>query len=350
MSQRRFIHVLRLFFALLVLTVAGRWAVQSQETQTVYLAEAASLRACARQDCAPVLVFPASTPLTVLGTTSDQATAGAEDWLHVREELSGAEGYVPRALTLESLPQDWQAAPVIPTVSEAAREVYRRGQELGNDPHTFSVIGDCQNIAAYFLAAYDDPLQYNLGDYAYLQATIDAFAGAFSRPRAAVQPGYNVASVLSPLWADPDLCDKGENPLQCEYRLHRPAFVIISMETWWSGRPADDYERYLRQVVQFWIDHGVVPILATKADNLEGDHSINAAIVRVARETDMPLWNFWLAVQPLPAHGLEDDGFHLTFARSFFNSPDVLQTGWGMRNLTALQALDAVRRGVEAVP
>jgi hypothetical protein len=99
--------------------------------------------------------------------------------------------------------------------------------------------------------------------------------------------------------------------------------------------------------VEFSIEHGTVPILATKADNWEGDHSLNAAIARVAADYDVPLWNFWLAVQPLPGHGLTEDGFHLTFARNFFDDPVRMQSAWPVRNLTALQALDAVRKGIK---
>ena len=119
------------------------------------------------------------------------------------------------------------------------------------------------------------------------------------------------------------------------------------METWWSGAPASDYENSLRQIVEFSISRGVVPILATKADNLEGDGSLNAAIVRVAQSYDVPLWNFWLAVQPLPSQGLRSDAFHLTFGRPIFDDPAQMQKAWPWRNLTALQALDAVWRGVQ---
>ena len=62
----------------------------------------------------------------------------------------------------------------------------------------------------------------------------------------------------------------------------------------------------------------------------------------------MPLWNFWAAAQPLPAHGLRPDGFHLTWERNYFNDPAVMQQAWPWRNLTALQAIDAVWRGVSA--
>ena len=58
----------------------------------------------------------------------------------------------------------------------------------------------------------------------------------------------------------------------------------------------------------------------------------------------MPLW---AAVQPLPDHGLQDDGVHLTFGSSFFNDPEKLDRAWPVRNLTALQVLEAMRLSVQ---
>lgn len=234
----------------------------------------------------------------------------------------------------------------MPVVTETARAIYVQGIAMGNHPHVFSVIGDCQNVTDFFLSSFDRPGQYDLGPYGYLQETIDYYAGSFTRPRVAVRGGFNVAAVLSPLWNDLEECDPHESPLACEYRINNPSVAIISMETWWYDRPAETYAGYLRQIVEVSIAEGVVPILATKADNLEGDWSINAAIVQVAREYDVPLWNFWLAVQPLPGKGLTDDLFHLSYGRSFFNNQVNMNTGWAVRNLTALQALDAVRRVV----
>jgi hypothetical protein len=143
---------------------------------------------------------------------------------------------------------------------------------------------------------------------------------------------------------------KNENPIACEFRLHNPSIAIISLETNFSGRPADDYGKYMRQIIEYSIEQGVVPILATKGDNLEGDHSINAEIAEIAVEYDIPLWNLWAALQPLPnqGHSTElNDGFHLSFSRNFFDQPKNMLSGWPWRNLTALQALDAVRVGLQ---
>lgn len=207
-------------------------------------------------------------------------------------------------------------------------------------------VGDCQNINPFFLAAFDRG-DYNLGGYVHLSETITRFSGSFGRESAAVDNGFNVASVLSSRWSDRSVCEGGETPLACEQRRSNPSIALISMETWWTGAPAGEYEAYLSSIVEYWIGQGVVPIVATKADNLEGDHSINAAIVHVADRYSIPLWNFWLAVQHLPSHGLDADGFHLNrFAGSYFNDPQRMQSAWAVRNLTALMALHSVARGV----
>jgi hypothetical protein len=155
-----------------------------------------------------------------------------------------------------------------------------------------------------------------------------------------------VATVFVPVWADPKRCLSNETPLACEFRINRPSLAIITMETWWGGDPSG-YESYLRGIIEFSIAHGTVPILGTKADNIEGDGGINQVIVKLAKEYDVPLWNFWAAVQPLPNHGLLPDEFHLTWARNFYNDPAIMQNAWPWRNLTALQAIDAVWREVQ---
>ncbi len=232
--------------------------------------------------------------------------------------------------------------PVIPTLSATARAIYQRGLQMGNNPRAFSKIGDCQSVVPYFLAAFDYGL-YTLGPYANLQPAIDNFSGSWSRDSITSNKGFNVASVFVPVWSDPKRCLPNESPLECEFRINRPSLAIITMETWWGGDPAG-YESYLRAIIEFSIAHGTVPILGTKADNIEGGGSINQVIVKLAKEYDVPLWNYWAAVQPLPNHGLIFDGFHLTWARNYFDQPDVMQNAWPWRNLTALQAIDAVWR------
>jgi hypothetical protein len=248
-------------------------------------------------------------------------------------------------------PDEWKSLPVVPTVSDAMREVYQRGLAMGNDPNAFSKVGDCQTNTDFYLVDFDHPNRYSLGEeYAYLQETIDHYHGSFSRTSLAMRDGFNVAAILTPLRADPTQCEKGETPVACEFRHYNPSVALISLETNFNNRPAEDYGKYMRQIIEYTLDQGIVPILATKADNLEGDHSINAEIAKIAMEYDIPLWNFWAAANVLPNNGFDaqlNDGFHLSFARNFFDQPRNMLSAWPWRNLTALQALDAVRKGLQ---
>ena len=243
----------------------------------------------------------------------------------------------------------WMKMPIVPTsVSDAMHAVYERGLAAGNNPSHFSVIGDCQNVSSYFLSTFDKPGDYSLGtQYAYLQPTIDYYQGSYSHVSLAVKGGFNAAAVISPLRSDPKSCNPNESPLDCELRTWKPSIVIVSMETWWSHKPAEEYDKYMRKVLDRIIAFGAVPIIATKADNLEGDYSINADVAQLAYEYDIPMWNFWAAVQPLPDKGLSPDGFHLTFGRNFFDDPNRMKNdAWPWRNLTALQSLDAVHKAL----
>jgi hypothetical protein len=242
------------------------------------------------------------------------------------------------------LPPDfWQKLPVIPEkISDRLREIYRHGLTLGNNPHIFSRIGDCASAAPAFLVGFDR--NYNLGEYAYLQPAIDYFQGSFERPSLAAKNGLNSAGLLTTLWTG-EQCLNKETLLDCQYRLDRPGFAIISIgtnEAYYIHHDPPSFERNMRIIIEDTIAQGIIPILGTKADDSEADNSINATIARLALEYELPLWNFWLAVQPLPSQGMIDPA-HLSSIsyRNFtdFSIPHSLEYGMQMRNLTALQML-----------
>ncbi len=238
------------------------------------------------------------------------------------------------------------ANPVVAAITVRARAIYQAGLALGNNPHAFSKVGDCQSTKPFFLAAFDAPGQYNLGSYTHLQETIDNFKGSFARESITAKNGLNTAGVLSPLWADPKRCQRGESALECEYRLHRPVIAILSLGTNGAWQSDAAYETSLRRIIEISIQRGVVPILSTKADNVEGGGRFNAIMANLAAEYDLPLWNFWLAVSALPNFGIVDD-YRLSWGRPFFADPVSMSKGWAWRNLTALQSLDSVWKGVK---
>jgi hypothetical protein len=306
------------------------------------------LSACSTGQVAPINIPAQATDTAVPAQPTAESIVGGT-------ELPAAETVPPTVTFTPKPPLEegaWMHMPAVPVeISEAMRAVYQRGLKTGNDPTHFSVIGDCQNVSSYFLAVFDKPGEFSLGsEYSYLQPTIDYYQESFSRKSLAVKGGFNVAAILSPLRADPKSCNKNESPLDCELRTWRPSVVFVSMETWWSEKPEEEYDKYMRRVIERILETGAVPIIATKADNLEGDHAINATIAQIAYDYEIPLWNFWAVVQPLPNHGLSDDNFHLTFARNFFDDSVRMKSAWPWRNLTALQSLDAVRKGLTGQP
>src|SRR5690349_6274084 len=115
--------------------------------------------------------------------------------------------------------EDWQAWPVIPTVSTTAHGLYQRGQITGNNSHAFSKIGDGEISAEWFFSAFDrGGTDYDLGSHQDLRPVIDHFHGSFSRVGMAARRGFNTQRILDPSLRDPSLCESGESPLACELR------------------------------------------------------------------------------------------------------------------------------------
>ena len=233
--------------------------------------------------------------------------------------------------------------PVLPAqLSDRARLVFQQGLAMGNSPKVFTRIGDCNSAAPAFLTGFHSG--YDLGEFTDLQPALEYFHDSFRRPSLAAKAGLNTAGLLSTIWTD-EQCTSGETLLECQYRLDHPSFAFISIGTndsYYVKRDPLEFERNLRIILDKTLALGILPIMATKADNLEGDNSINHTVARLAAEYDLPLWNFWAAVQDLPGGGLLETE-HLTTISHLnyvdFARPGALQNGMQMKNLTALQVL-----------
>jgi hypothetical protein len=231
----------------------------------------------------------------------------------------------------------WGQAPIIPeSISQRVKDIYKTGLKLGNDPRHFSVAGDCQSVPNMFMGLYDSDV-YRLSDKDQaLAETIANFKGQFGRDGVAVRQGFGITTVLDPTWSEPGICSADETPLDCEFRVNKPSFLFIMMGTNWKNGNAEGYAKYLREVVDISIQHGVVPILASKIDNIEGDHSINTVTAGVAHEYDIPYWNPWLAADTLPHHGLDSDRGDVYFSTD----------AQSVREINGLRMLDALWKGV----
>lgn len=195
----------------------------------------------------------------------------------------------------------WKELPVNPMADSNVRDIYENGLLLGNDPHAFSIFGDCQTRPDEFFGVFDtDPLILESLS-PELRETVINFEGSFDRESSTSQDGTTPGSLLWDQWHRGEYgCTFGETPAQCELRTHRPSFVIIQIGTHFESRNTE----YLRDIINQLIDAGVVPILATKADNRELDNRINRDMALLSAEFNLPLWNFWAALSDLPDRGL----------------------------------------------
>lgn len=235
--------------------------------------------------------------------------------------------------TATTAAKDWKEWPVMPGVSETMREVYQRGLAQGNNPHAFSVLGDCQSQPEVFMGLFDSDPAAIAALLPDLHETAAQFAGSFDRYSPTVKDGTTEGALLWGEWNDNKAkkCEPGETPLECELRVHRPSIVFMHVGTHYEARN----RRYLTIIIERLLENGSVPVLVTKADNTELDERINANIVSLAAEYDLPLWNFWASVSHLPGGALQPgSNMYLTDEALVIHRDG------------ALQALDIVWRAV----
>jgi len=236
-------------------------------------------------------------------------------------------------------PEDWKLWPVIPQVPLNARVLYQQGLALGNDPHAFSVLGDCQSLAETFMGIYDTDPVLAAKLPADLQAAVAHFTGSFNRESPTIKGGTTAGAVLWDAWHENKYtCQTGESPLDCELRLHKPSIVIINLGTHYETRNIT----YLRKILDRLTAQGIVPILTTKADNRELDERLNQEMVLLAVEYDVPLWNFWAAVSDLPNNGVS-----VKKGEEFLGEIYLSEEGLERHRYSALQALAAVWMAVK---
>lgn len=205
------------------------------------------------------------------------------------------------APTATSDANEWMNLPVLPEPGTDIREIYERGIERGNDPNSFSIFGDCQAEPQEFMGVFDTDEALVQSLPPELQETVRKFAGSFERESPTAQDGTTPGALLWDQWHRGEYgCSFGETPVDCELRIHRPSFVIIQIGSHFESRNTE----YLRRIIDRLLGNGVVPILATKADNRELDHRINRDMALLADDFDLPLWNFWAALSDLPNRGL----------------------------------------------
>ncbi len=229
----------------------------------------------------------------------------------------------------------------IPVITQHMRDIYAQSGQHGLDRRVFTIAGDCNSLSFYYLQLVAKNI-IDLQRNDYLRNTMAEYQSAFFRTSLAVAGGFNASSIMDPIWADPHTCQTGESPFACELRVTHASIVFIALGT---GDQFDwrNFDANYRQLIEYALNNGVLPVLVTKADALENEEGgaspdfINNDIRSLAHAYDVPLMDFGAATATLPNHGLVDEpgfDFHLSGA------------GMGMHVIATLQTLDVLWRSL----
>lgn len=254
------------------------------------------------------------------------------------------------------------SADVLTNITPRAREIFLQGQSLGNRANVFSRVGDSISIATFFLYPFN--WGYDLGAYSNLQSALSYFSGgsardgnnAFGNISVAADNQWTTFSVLDSSRANPAVCQSGEAPLVCEYRIVKPSVALIMIGTNdLALLSAEQYRANLAQIVQITIDFGIIPVLSTIPQRIgfEAKRAEFNQIIRATAQTyQIPLWDYGGLMDRLPNQGLAPDGLHPSFASETDYTASTrftasnLQYGYTLRNLSALQVLNTLWRQV----
>ena len=258
---------------------------------------------------------------------------------------------------------DLMAYPVVPEIPQemaaSLNLVYQGGLSLGNRPNAFSKVGDEAVASQNFLVPFATGL-YDLGNYGALQSVLDAYSATTVREGDTPANSLTVESLAAGAQFSIDTlftaapggsaCDAlgGGTNLACEFQLTRPSIALISFSAPnVVFMPAEQFRSELQTLVrEAQSTYGVIPVLATipagGGYTTEQLAEYNRAIVEVAQASGVPLWNLWRAMQERgigdPTGVAPEGPANLTDA--------ALSYGVNVRNLTALQTLQAVRQAV----
>ena len=238
-----------------------------------------------------------------------------------------------------------------PAVLENMKQIFAKGQQLGNNAQRFSKVGDSIIEHPHYMVKFDTP-DYDLGQYAYLQDVLNYYRGSYLRDSLSVRRGLHSWSWNNPTWSDKDQCLPDEGPVACEYRVYKPSVSFIVLGSNDVGVP-EYFRTSMEELVQYTIDQGIIPIIVTKADRHEdGDHpeknTNNTILKETASKFNIPVLDFDAVAGTMPNRGIDpEDGTHLTFYYAHdYSVPEAFTKGHAIHDLTSVIMLDNIWRAL----
>ncbi len=257
----------------------------------------------------------------------------------------------PPAVRVEPGPLLW---PMTPEVVRHVRDIASRADRSDD---VFAKVGDSATVSRAFLECFGgDPDPIDLGEHEDLAPTLEHFRGGnaggidpFRRDSEAADVGWNARHLLA---GDPP-------PLLREVRAISPRFAfVLNGGNDVEGRDPARFANRMLRIVQHLESRGVVPVLGSvtpREDDPEAERWVrryNGVTRAIARGRHLPYVDFHQALSALPRRGLAGDRVHPNVlvedgeTRPCDLGPAGLAHGNNVRNLLALQMLDALRRTV----
>ena len=299
----------------------------------------------------PMLTAPSTEPVFAQDAFPVVARSANNTWLKV--QTPKGEGWVLAQYgqiqgEVSALPAEKPASPTtggsmvwspfITPISAKAKKLYQ-AKAPNKNLTAFTVVGDCNSVPEAYVGRVAMGL-FDTSNYPALSPAVERFAPSFGRLSQAAFRGFNSASMFDPVWANPNYCEPGEGVLACELRRSQASVVFISLGTGdqftWK-----DFEKNYRGVIDSVVQQKRLPVLVTKADDLELQQggapagTINAAIRKLGAEFGVPVIDFYAATRNLPDYGMRWEGnenFHMS------------AEGSDTRILLTLQVLDALSK------
>jgi hypothetical protein len=306
--------------------------------------------------------LPSQTRLSVQARTADSR------WLSVRTNERHEGWVVAQYVTVKGdlnrvrvysppiLAQDQFSIRVSPKM----RDVFVRGQQLGNRADVFSKVGDSLTVATFVMY----PIgwgRFNLRSHTeklfrvaeFFRKTAARSENSFANISLAADNGWTTRDVLNPGKSDKSVCQPNETPLACEYRVVKPSVALILIGTNDVRTLSEnDYRQNMERIISSTLSAGIIPILSTlppRAYFEKESDAFNQILFDLATRYEIPISDYGGAMKRLPNKGLSVDGVHPSSVEGDYPlssdfSERNLNFGYTLRNWMILRSLDDVWR------
>lgn len=274
------------------------------------------------------------------------------------------------------------STPVLPVIDAAMKArlqaILERGRARGNRDFVFAKVGDSNTAIVDFLVPIGcgdvryGPWEDELRPIVERWSAVPVVAGyeekdcdrsnSFTRVGAAAFPGWRTGDLLRGHHPRADMCRPPEDAaVRCELSQIRPSVALVMVGT--NDMLLDDqtidpsglehFRPRLRRLLDEILARDVVPVVSTLPPRRHpGPHTEylpplwNEAIIEIAAEYGLPVWNYFLDLQDVPQFGMSFDWLHPSPAPTGAGDlrDGAMRWGFNVRNLGALRVLEKLTR------